>query len=119
MEISIFHNPKCSKSRETLKLLRDKGIEPEVILYLESPPTQPELADILKKLDMPPKHLMRFKENIAAELGLSFSEERPDAEWIQIMVENPKLIERPIVITPRKAAIGRPPEKVLSLLDPS
>ncbi|MFQ5587359.1 MAG: arsenate reductase (glutaredoxin) [Nitrospiria bacterium] len=116
MQVSMFHNPRCSKSRETLKLLNEKGIQPEIRLYLETPPTETQLSDVLKKLNMPPKHLIRFKEAVAAELGLSLADERPDAEWIRIMAEHPKLIERPIVIAGEKAVIGRPPEKVLSLL---
>ncbi|MBI3802461.1 MAG: arsenate reductase (glutaredoxin) [Nitrospirae bacterium] len=116
MNLSIFHNPKCSKSRETLKLLTDRGIEPKVILYLATPPTQKELSEILKKLGMEPKGLIRFKEPVAAELGIKPSDQRPEAEWIKLMVENPILIERPIVITPTKAALGRPPENVLALV---
>ena len=116
MNISMFHNPKCGKSRETLKLLNEKGIEPNIILYLTAPPTQKELSEILKKLGMEPKRLIRFKEPVAGELGLKPSDTRPDAEWIKRMVENPILIERPIVITPTKAALGRPPENVLKLI---
>jgi arsenate reductase len=116
MEISIFHNPKCTKSRETLKLLNDKGIEPKIILYLQTPPTYKELLEILKKLGMEPRELIRFKEPIAKELGIKSSDKRPDAEWINLMVANPILIERPIVITPAKAALGRPPENVSELI---
>ncbi len=117
MNISIFHNPKCSKSRETLKLLNEEGIEPDIILYLQTPPTQKELSVILKKLKMEPKQLIRFKEPVAEKLKMKPSDNRPDAEWIKLMVENPILIERPIVITPKKAVLGRPPENVLGLLD--
>jgi len=116
MKISMFHNPKCSKSRETLKLLNEKGITPEIVLYLKNPPTEKDLSEILKKLDMAPQHLIRFKEKIAADLGISLADNRPDAEWIKLMCKNPSLIERPIVITDDKAAIGRPPEKVLDIL---
>lgn len=117
MTISIFHNPKCSKSRETLKLLNEEGIEPDIILYLQTPPTEKELSGILKKLGMEPKELIRFKEPVAGELGIKPSDNRPNAEWIKLMAENPILIERPIVITPKKAALGRPPENVLGLID--
>lgn len=117
MTISIFHNPKCSKSRETLKLLNEEGIEPDIILYLQTPPTEKELSGILKKLGMEPKELIRFKEPVAGELGIKPSDNRPNAEWIKLMAENPILIERPIVITPKKAALGRPPENVLGLVD--
>jgi len=116
MKVSMFHNPKCSKSRATLKLLNDQDIEPEIVLYLKTPPTETELTDILKKLDMLPQHLIRFKESIAKDLGISLADKRPDAEWIKLMCDNPSLIERPIVITDKKAAIGRPPEKVLNIL---
>ncbi len=116
MNISIFHNPKCGKSRETLKLLNDRGIEPKIILYLQTPPTRKELLEILRKLRMEPKQLIRFKEPVAKELGIKSSDKRPEAEWIKWMVENPILIERPIVITSTKAALGRPPENVLELI---
>ncbi len=117
MNIRLFHNPKCSKSRETLKLLNDKGVTPEVVLYLKTPPTEAEIAGILRKLEMPPKHLIRFKETVASDLGISFDDERPDAEWIKMMAAHPKLIERPIAVGSKKAVIGRPPEKVLSLIN--
>lgn len=117
MNISILHNPKCSKSRETLKLLNEEGIEPDIILYLQTPPTQKALSEILKKLGMEPKQLIRFKEPMAGALGIKASDKRSDAEWIKLMAENPILIERPIVITPQKAVLGRPPENVLGLID--
>ena len=115
MQVFMFHNPKCSKSRQTLALLNEKGITPEVILYLKQPPTKSELSEILKKLKMEAKHLIRFKEGIASELGISLADERLEDDWINLMVENPKLIERPIVVTSEKAVIGRPPEKVLEI----
>lgn len=110
----IYHNPRCRKSRETLELLQSKGQQPEIILYLEKPPTQKELKAVLKKLGIKPEQLLRKGEAIFKEKykGKSFS----DAEWIKIMVENPKLIERPIVINGDRAAIGRPPELVLDIL---
>ncbi|TAJ98677.1 MAG: arsenate reductase (glutaredoxin) [Candidatus Manganitrophaceae bacterium] len=117
MNLSIFHNPKCTKSRETLQLLTDRGITPKIVLYLQTPPTQKELSEIVKKLGIEPKQLIRFKEPVAKDLGIKASDKRPDAEWIKLMVENPILIERPIVITPTKAALGRPPENVLELID--
>lgn len=116
MNCSMFHNPKCSKSRATLKLLNEKGIEPEIILYLERPPTEAALSEILGKLGLEPKKLIRFKERIIPELGISSSDSRTDSEWIGLMVKNPILIERPIVITPEKATIGRPPENVLEII---
>ncbi|HIK58137.1 MAG TPA: arsenate reductase (glutaredoxin) [Nitrospinaceae bacterium] len=117
MNVSIFHNPKCSKSRATLKLLNEKGIAPEVILYLEMPPTEAALSEILDKLGLEAKKLIRFKERIVPELGISPDDRRTDSEWIWLMVENPILIERPIVITPEKAAIGRPPENILKIIN--
>ena len=116
MHYSIFHNPKCSKSRETLKLLNEHGIQPEIILYLASPPTEKDLTTILKKLGLEAKDLIRFKEGVASELGIKSSDQRSEKEWVRLMVENPVLIERPIVMTPQKAVIGRPPEKVLELI---
>jgi len=116
MPISILHNPRCSKSRATLRLLREKGLEPEIIDYLKTPPTENDLGGILQKLKMRPKDLIRFKEAAAKALGLSAKDIRPEAEWVQIMVKHPVLIERPIVIQGERAVIGRPPEKVLEIL---
>jgi arsenate reductase len=116
MNLSIFHNPRCSKSRATLNLLNEKGFKPEIILYLERPPTEAALSEILAKLRFEAKQLIRFKERITGELGISRADSRTDSEWIRLMVENPILIERPIVITPKTAAIGRPPENVLKII---
>lgn len=116
MSISIYHNPRCSKSRTTLGLLEEKGITPEIVTYLDTPPTESELTDILGKLGKKPTDLIRFGESIAKELGLSQNDDRSDAEWVQLMVRNPILIERPIVVNGDKAAVGRPPESVLDIL---
>lgn len=116
MRVLFYHNPKCSKSRDALNLLRKKGIEPEIILYLINPPTPQELSIILKKLGMEARQLVRFKEEVAQKLGIHATDTRSSAEWVNLMVENPILIERPIVITDRNAVIGRPPELVLKLL---
>ncbi|SHK58742.1 arsenate reductase [Marinobacter antarcticus] len=113
--IQIFHNPRCSKSRQTLELLTERGIEPEIIRYLETPPTEQELSDILETLGRQPRELMRIGENEYKELGL----DNPDlsrAQLIAAMVATPKLIERPIVLANGKAALGRPPENVLTIL---
>ncbi|MFP3978850.1 MULTISPECIES: arsenate reductase (glutaredoxin) [Marinobacter] len=113
--IRIFHNPRCSKSRQTLELLTDRGIAPEIIRYLETPPTERELSDILDALDRQPRELMRTGESEFKELGL----DNPDLsreQLIAAMVANPKLIERPIVFANGKAAVGRPPENVLKIL---
>ena len=110
----IFHNPRCSKSRETLALLEQNNITPEVNLYLETPPTKAELQDILAKLGMSSaRELMRTKEEIYKTLQLK--DETSEDVLLEAMIENPKLIERPIVIHQGKAKIGRPPESVLEL----
>ena len=115
MSAKIYHNPRCSKSRDSLKLLEVHGIKPEIIEYLKTPPTVAELQDILQKLGMQPRELMRTKEseyrdNILDDPALS------DEELIAAMIRIPKLIERPIVIINDKAVVGRPPENVLALL---
>lgn len=115
MSVTIYHNPRCSKSRETLKLLQDKGITPEVIEYLKTPPSAAELEDILDKLGLEPRQLMRNKEAPYAELNLG-DPKLDRAALIQAMVRHPVLIERPIVLANAKAAVGRPPEKVLAIL---
>lgn len=112
---TIYHNPRCTKSRETLQLLQDKGITPDVVLYLETPPDAKTLQDLLKKLGMQPRELMRHKEPEYKELGLD-NTALSDAQLIDAMVQCPKLIERPIVVHGKKAAIGRPPEQVLEIL---
>jgi arsenate reductase len=111
----IFHNPRCSKSRQTLELLTERGIEPEIIRYLETPPTEQELKDILSALNLTPRELMRTKENEYKEQGLN-NPELSDEQLIAAMIATPKLIERPIVIANGKVALGRPPENVLSIL---
>ncbi len=115
MAISIFHNPRCSKSRATLALLQEQGIEPEIRLYLESPPDANELSSILQKLGKSPRELMRKGEAEYRELGLN-DETLSDDELIRAMVSSPKLIERPIVLANGRAAVGRPPESVLDIL---
>lgn len=115
MSVKIYHNPRCGKSRQTLQLLKDQGIEPEVIEYLKTPPSVRELDDILQKLGMEPRELMRKKEAEYKAGGLDDASLNRQA-LIQGMVNNPILIERPIVIANGKAAIGRPPEAVLAIL---
>ena len=115
MTIRIFHNPRCSKSRATLTLLQEQGIEPEIILYLESPPDAGELRIILDKLDMSPRELMRTSEAEFKEQGLS-DESLTDDELIDAMAATPRLIQRPIVLAGDRAAMGRPPESVLDIL---
>ncbi len=113
--MKIYHNPRCSKSRQTLQLLEERQLEAEVVEYLKNPPTASELEDILNMLGLEPRQLMRHKETEYLEQGLddpSLSRE----QLIAAMVKTPKLIERPIVVNNGKAAIGRPPEIVLDIL---
>jgi arsenate reductase len=112
-QVTIYHNPRCSKSRQTLELLKQNDVEPEVVEYLKTPPNAAELKDILEKLGLSADQLMRKKEAYK-ELGLAGINN--EDELITAMVNNPKLIERPIVIRGNKAAIGRPPEAVLDIL---
>lgn len=113
--MKIYHNPRCSKSRETLNLLIDNDVDPEIFEYLKTPPTVKELSDVIKMLGIKPIELVRKGEAIYKEKYKG--KELSDKAWIKAMVENPKLIERPIVIDGNKARLGRPPEKVLELLD--
>lgn len=115
MTVRIFHNPRCSKSRATLELLRERGIEPEITLYLQSPPSAKELSSILGLLGCEPRELMRSKEAEYSEQGLD-DPELSREELIDAMAATPKLIERPIVLANGKAAVGRPPESVLEIL---
>ena len=117
MRCTIFHNQKCSKSRASLELLQSKGLEPTIIEYLKNPPTVDELEEIIIKLNIHPKQLIRFKEDKAKELGISTGDKLTNEQWITILAENPDLIERPIVVTVTGAVIGRPPENVLNVLD--
>lgn len=113
--ITIYHNPRCSKSRQTLQLVRDSGVEPRVIEYLRMPPSAADLDEILRKLRLEPHELMRQKESVFSELDLKHRSLSRD-EAIAVMIENPVLIERPIVVKGSKAVIGRPPENVQELL---
>jgi arsenate reductase (glutaredoxin) len=114
-ELTIYHNPKCSKSRATLALLEQRGTRPRIVRYLETPPTAAELEAIVAKLGIRPEQLVRKGEDVFqskyADKKLS------DAEWIEAMAQDPILIERPIVVRGAKAVIGRPPERALALLD--
>lgn len=115
MSVRIYHNPRCSKSRATLNLLKEKGIEPEVIEYLKTPPSAPEIARILDGLGLEPRDFMRRKEAPYRELDLDEESVGRDA-LIEAMAENPILIERPVVENAGKFALGRPPENVLAIL---
>ena len=111
---SIYHNPRCSKSRQTLQLLEENNIPADVVLYLETPPSASELKDVLGKLGIAASDLLRKGEDAYKENNLKNPDLSED-ELIAAMVAHPKLIERPIVINGDKAAIGRPPEQVLEL----
>lgn len=115
MKATIYHNPRCSKSRQTLALLEDKGVELEIIEYLKTPPDQETLQDILTKLGIEPMDLIRKGESIFDELTLSDKATDMTA-LVNAMIEHPILIERPIVLANDKATIGRPPESVLDIL---
>ncbi|MEN3752200.1 arsenate reductase (glutaredoxin) [Mangrovibacter yixingensis] len=113
--VTIYHNPRCSKSRETLALLKEKQIEPEVVLYLDSPPSASTIKTLLGQLGMgSARQLMRTKEALYKELNLA--DETSEDALIDAMVKHPKLIERPIVISNGKARLGRPPEQVLDII---
>ena len=113
-KFKIYHNPRCSKSRQTLKILMDNGIEPEILEYLKDVPTIAVLKTVLKKLGLSPNQILRKGEAIFKEKYKG--QDLSDDQWLAAMVENPKLIERPIVINGNKAVLGRPPENVLELI---
>ena len=115
MSVTIYHNPRCSKSRQTLALLEDRGVAPQVVHYLETPPDAATLERLLGLLGLGARDLMRRKEAPYKELGLA-EPGLAEAELIRAMVENPILIERPIVVAGNRAALGRPPEAVLDIL---
>ena len=114
-DLTIYHNPRCSKSRQTLELLRSKGVEPEIVLYLEDVPSANDIADALRMLGMKPMEIIRkneaeFKEHFAG------ANELTDDQLIELIRLYPKVIERPIVVNRGKAVIGRPPENVLGVI---
>lgn len=114
MSVEIYHNPRCSKSRQTLRLLQEQGIAAEIREYLKSPPDRDTLESLLTMLRMEPRDLMRKREKAYQEAGLDNPELNRD-QLIQAMIDRPQLIERPIVIHDGRAALGRPPEAVLEL----
>lgn len=111
----MYHNPRCSKSRAALALLRERGIEPEIVEYLKTPPDRTTLEDLIAMLGVSPRKLLRTNDAAYRELGLA-DPQLPDERIIQAMVDHPKLIERPIVIHGGQARIGRPPERVLEIV---
>ena len=114
-EFTIYHNPRCSKSRNTLALLQENGIEADVVLYLETKPDEKELSGLLRKLGMSAGQLVRRGEEAYKASGLNAGS--TDDEIIAAMAAHPKLIERPIVVRGERAVLGRPPENVLELID--
>ena len=115
MNVTIYHNPRCSKSRQALELLRGYGIEPTIVEYLKHPPGKKELKALLERLGMEPRDLMRKKEDAYRAQGLDdpgLSRE----QLIAALAEHPALLERPIVVTDERAVVGRPPEKILDIL---
>ncbi len=115
MTVTIWHNPRCSKSRQTLALLRERSIEPEIVEYLKTPPAADELEAVLDRLGMEPRDLMRRKEAAYREAGLADPALGRRA-LVEAMTAHPVLIERPVVLAEGKAALGRPPENVLAIL---
>jgi arsenate reductase len=114
MSAIIWHNPRCSKSRQTMEILTEKGVEAEVFKYLETTPSVQDITEVLKKLGISARELMRTKEDEYKTLNLK--DETDEKKLIEAMATHPKLIERPIVIVGDKAVLGRPPEKVLEII---
>jgi len=114
--VTIYHNPRCSKSRETLNLLQEQGVTPEVVLYLDTPPDEATLKNLLQQLGMSSaRQLMRNKEDLYKQLNLADTS-LSEAQLLQAMIDHPKLLERPIVVANGQARIGRPPEQVLEIV---
>ncbi|MHB0852693.1 arsenate reductase (glutaredoxin) [Stutzerimonas nitrititolerans] len=114
-ELTLYHNPRCSKSRSALELLEGRGLTPTIIRYLETPPTDAELQDVLNKLGIAPRQLLRTGEDEYKQLNLA-NPDLSDEQLIEAMVAHPRLIERPILVAGDRATVGRPPEKVLEIL---
>ncbi len=116
MKATIYHNPRCSKSRETYTILEDAGLEIEEIRYLDNPPSVEELDQLCLAMNVEPLAITRTKEALFKELGLDKNDQRSREEWLKILVQNPRLIERPIVKIGEKVAMGRPPENIKAIL---
>ncbi|WP_313499939.1 arsenate reductase (glutaredoxin) [Stutzerimonas nitrititolerans] len=114
-ELTLYHNPRCSKSRSALELLEGRGLTPTIIRYLETPPTAAELQDVLNKLGIAPRQLLRTGEDEYRQLDLA-NPDLSDEQLIEAMAAHPRLIERPILVAGDRATVGRPPEKVLEIL---
>ena len=115
MSVTILHNPRCSKSRQTLQLLNDNGVSPTIVEYLKNPPSVEELTDIISKLGLPVRDVMRKKEPEYKDVDAD-NQNLTDLELLTLIHQTPKLLERPLVINGAKAAIGRPPENVLDII---
>lgn len=115
-KVTIYHNARCGKSREALRLIEAAGHEVEVVAYLQEPPSADRLDALCAAMGIEPKALIRSKEPRFTELGLSLSDRRPRSEWLRILCENPILIERPIVVCEGRVVLARPPEVVLEIL---
>ncbi len=115
MSVIIYHNPRCSKSRATLALLQERGIDPDIVLYLKDPPSPQQLSEVLEKLGMRPRELIRTGDPAYTSAGMD-APGLSDGELLDLMSEHPSVIQRPIVITSDAARIGRPPEQVLEIL---
>jgi arsenate reductase len=116
MESFIYHNPRCSKSRQTLKIVEEAGTQLKVIEYLKEPPSAKELERLCTMLGVEPNDLIRWRESRLKEIGVTKRDRRSRSEWLTILSENPILIERPIVVVDGKAILGRPPSNVLEIL---
>lgn len=114
-DLTLYHNPRCSKSRSTLQLLEERGVQPTLVRYLETPPNAEQLRDLLSKLGISARQLLRTGEDEYRELNLA-DNALSDADLIDAMAAHPRLIERPILVAGNRAVIGRPPENVLELL---
>ena len=116
-EAIIYHNPRCSKSRNSLAILNEHGLSVKEIKYLENPPSKSELAELCKRMNVKPFQIIRTGEDLFKELNLNKQDNKTDDEWLDILIKNPKLIERPIVKIGDKVVMGRPPENILTILD--
>ena len=112
--VTVYHNPRCSKSRQTLELVKSQGLDAQLVLYLETPPNTAELATLVKKLGFSAEQLVRKSEQVYKDNFRNM--EMTEAQWLEAMSKHPKLIERPIVVNGDRAALGRPPENVLEIL---
>lgn len=116
MKAIIYHNPRCSKSRQTLQILNDNKLETEIVLYKQAGVGKEVLTELLQKLGCKAQEIIRFKDAKTKALGITIKDSKTQEEWIELMQQNPEIIERPIVVVGNRAVMGRPPEKVLELI---